>query len=176
MQRPQLEHIIRAAASITEDDEIYVLGSQSILGRYPEAPDDLTGSMEADVAPRNKPQLESLIEGSIGELSPFHVTFGYYADGVDTTALPLPVGWEGRIVLIQNQNTRLAKGLCLEPHDCAASKLIAGREKDIAFVRALLLHKLVDPGLLRERLPCIRNFPDRIREAEAALNRLARKA
>jgi hypothetical protein len=38
MTRTQLEHIIRAAATISEDDEIVVLGSQAILGQFPNAP------------------------------------------------------------------------------------------------------------------------------------------
>ncbi len=128
--------------------------------------------MGADVAPRNKPQLESIIEGSIGELSPFHVTFGYYVDGVDTTALPLPLGWENRVVLIQNENTRFAKGLCLEPHDCAASKLIAGRDKDLVFVSALLRYRLIQIETLRQRLRLVQKCRERIPEAEAAMNRL----
>ena len=43
-------------------------------------------------------------------------------------------------------------GLCLEPHDLAASKLYAGRPKDIDFVRSLLDHGLVDSGILQDRL------------------------
>ena len=39
-------------------------------------------SLEADVYPRHYPERAELIEGSIGELSMFHETFGYYADGV----------------------------------------------------------------------------------------------
>jgi hypothetical protein len=35
--------------------------------------------MEVDIAPREHPELEALIEGTIGELSPFHGTFGYYS-------------------------------------------------------------------------------------------------
>jgi len=31
--RPQLEHLIRAAATIVGDSEIVVIGSQAILGR-----------------------------------------------------------------------------------------------------------------------------------------------
>lgn len=172
MNRAQLEHIIRAAASIAEDDEIYVLGSQSILGAHPGAPEALTVSMEADVAPKNKPELEVIIEGAIGELSPFHATFGYYADGVDVAALPLPPGWRDRVVVIQNQNTRFAKGLCLEPHDCAASKLFAGREKDVAFVAALLRHGFVDAGKLRERLRATDWDRQAVAGAEAILSRL----
>jgi len=35
MTRAQLEHIVRAAGSITDESVILVLGSQSILGRFP---------------------------------------------------------------------------------------------------------------------------------------------
>ena len=54
MTRAQLEHIIRAAASIAEDDEIVVIGSQAILGQFANAPAPLTVSNEADVYPRNR--------------------------------------------------------------------------------------------------------------------------
>jgi len=172
MNRVQLEHVIRASASIAEDDEIYVLGSQSILGAIPDAPEEVTVSAEADVAPKNKPELQEIIEGAIGELSPFHVTFGYYVDGVDPSALPLPTGWQSRVVIVQNENTRFAKGLCLEPHDCAASKLIAGRAKDLGFVAALLRHKLVRADVLRERIHQVQPYQERIPDAVAALERM----
>ncbi len=76
MKRTQLEHIIRAAATIAEDDEIIVIGSQAVLGQFPEAPAELCVSNEADVYPKNKPERWELIDGTIGELSPFHDTFG----------------------------------------------------------------------------------------------------
>ncbi len=34
MRREQLEHVIRAAASITNDDDSVIVGSQAVLGRY----------------------------------------------------------------------------------------------------------------------------------------------
>ena len=70
MKRIDLEHIIRAAGSITQDDEIIIIGSQAILGQYPRAPEALLRSMEADIYPKNKRHLADLVEGSIGELSP----------------------------------------------------------------------------------------------------------
>ena len=70
MTRAQLEHIIRAAASIAEDDEIVVIGSQAILGQFANAPAPLTLSNEADVYPRNRVERAELIDGSIGEGSP----------------------------------------------------------------------------------------------------------
>jgi len=173
MNRAQLEHIIRASAAIAGDDEIYVLGSQSILGAFPAAPPELTVSMEADVAPKNRPEREVLVEGSIGELSPFHTTFGYYADGVETAMLTLPEGWEKRVVIVQNENTRFAKGLCLEPHDCAVSKLFAGREKDLEFVASLLRHGMVNGRLIRERICTVNRNRDKMQHVESLLDRLA---
>jgi hypothetical protein len=45
MKRIDLEHIIRAAGSIADDDEIVVVGSQAILAQFPNAPSDLLRSM-----------------------------------------------------------------------------------------------------------------------------------
>ena len=97
MQRPQLEHIIRAAAGITGATEIVVIGSQALLGQFPDAPAGLLVSIEADVFTFHNPADADLIDGSIGEGSPFHQTFGYYAHGVaEETALPSLVTAGGR--------------------------------------------------------------------------------
>ncbi len=152
MKRNELEHIIRAAAAITDQYEIMIVGSQSILGAVPNAPEALLMSMEADVYPLHQPDLADLIDGAIGELSPFEERFGYYAQGVGPETAVLPQGWETRVVKIQNQNTDLKIGYCLEPHDLAASKLAAGREKDWEFVRTMLLHQLITADVLAHRL------------------------
>src|SRR5258706_13128782 len=46
MTRDQLEHLIRAAAVIADDDTIVVVGSQAILGQFPNAPEPMRVSME----------------------------------------------------------------------------------------------------------------------------------
>ncbi|GAC1352700.1 MAG: hypothetical protein NVSMB1_18170 [Polyangiales bacterium] len=152
MTRAQLEHIIRAAATIADDDEIIVIGSQSILGQFPNAPAAQCVSVVADVYPKNWPDRADLIDGSIGEDSPFHETFGYYAQGVGETTATLPDGWMGRLVLIRNANTRGASAWCLEVHDLLISKYVAGREKDGRFVAAAIAHGLVDRKTLETRL------------------------
>ncbi|WP_133166932.1 hypothetical protein [Solimicrobium silvestre] len=53
MKRQQLEHLLRASGTILGETQFIVIGSQSILGKYPEAPDDLLMSMEADFIPKN---------------------------------------------------------------------------------------------------------------------------
>ena len=56
MQRSELEHLIRASGEIAGDDEIIIIGSQAILGQFPNAPVRLLMSMEADIYPKNDPQ------------------------------------------------------------------------------------------------------------------------
>lgn len=152
MNRAELEHVIRAAAAISGDDEIIVVGSQSILGQFPAAPDELRKSNEADVYPKNKPEMADLIDGSIGELSPFHETYGYYAQGVGPDTAVAPAGWQARMIAVSNANTRGATGWCLEAHDLVLSKYVAGRDKDREFAVAALRHGLVDRGELRRRV------------------------
>ena len=41
MRRIDLEHIIRAAAVVADVEELIIVGSQSILGAYPNAPKEL---------------------------------------------------------------------------------------------------------------------------------------
>ena len=134
MKRSDLEHILRASKAITGETEFVVIGSQAILGPFPDAPRVLRESLEADLYPRFHPHLVAEIEGSLGELSPFHQTFGYHADGVSPSTATLPTGWEQRLIRLSNENTAGAIGWCLEPHDLAFSKLAARREKDFRFV------------------------------------------
>jgi hypothetical protein len=155
MTRSQLEHLIRASADITADDEIVVIGSQAILGQFPDAPAAMRISAEADLFPLNHPDRADLIDGTIGELSPFHETFGYYAHGVAEETATLPAGWQERLVVIQNDNTRGIRGLCLEIHDLLVAKAIAGREKDTAFLDAAAEHAMADPAVLFERLATV---------------------
>ena len=152
MQRTQLEHIIRAAAGITGAQDFVIVGSQAVLGQFPDAPPELLVSSEADLFTLRDPADADLIDGSIGEGSPFHQTFGYYAHGVALETAVLPAGWKERLVPIRGPNTGGGTGLCLEVHDLAASKLVAGREKDLDFVGALLRYKLVRAETVGERL------------------------
>jgi hypothetical protein len=153
MKRSELEHLIRAAGSIANVPEIVVIGSQSILGQFPNAPSSLLVSAEADLFPLNHPELSDLIDGSIGEGSRFHELYGYYAQGVDENTATLPRGWLERLVKISNPNTSGVTGLCLEVHDLAISKYVAGREKDREFTRELAKHGMIrrDILLARER-------------------------
>lgn len=171
MRREQLEHIIRAAADVTDEPAFVVIGSQSILGALPDPPAALLVSIEADIYPRDRPDLADLIEGSLGELSSFHEQFGYYAQGVGPETAVLPEGWQERLVELKGPQTGKGIGFCLDPHDLAVSKLVAMREKDAHFVRVLLEHRLVDVELLIVRIGALQN-PGEQDQARAFLQAL----
>jgi len=152
MTRSQLEHIIRSAAAITNDPDVVVMGSQAVLGQFPGAPAELLLSMEAYIYPRRNPELSELVDRSIGEGSPFRNTYGYFAHGVGPETAAQPSGWDERLVRIENANTSGARGWCLEVHDLAIAKHVAGREKDVDYTAALVRYGMVERDVLLTRL------------------------
>ena len=66
MRRDELERVIRAAAEVT-GDEIVVIGSQAVLSQFPDAPEELLRSLEADVYPKNDPERAIEIDGALGD-------------------------------------------------------------------------------------------------------------
>lgn len=158
MNREQLEHLLRAASDISGERTLLVIGSQSVLGTfdYDELPAVATMSMEADVGFFNDPggQKADHVESLIGEGTSFDQTNGYFIDGVDASTALLPHGWWDRLVDVNVRRLGAdgARGQCLEPHDCALSKLAAGRQKDLDFVGALLDARLIHADVLLERI------------------------
>lgn len=146
MRRHELEHIIRAAAGVTNRYEFIIIGSQSILGALPNAPPECLISMEADIYPQGAEELSDLIDGALGEGSRFHETYGYYAQGVDSRTAVLPKGWEKRLVRVQSQETQGFAGFCLDPVDLFMAKCAANREKDRRFNLALLRGGCIEAG------------------------------
>lgn len=152
MQRSDLEHLIRASGEIAGDNEIIVIGSQAILGQFPNAPVRLLTSMEADIYPKNNPEKADKIDVAIGEGSSFHEVHGYYAQGVGAKTAVLPKGWERRLIAVNNENTGGVTGYCLEVHDLAISKMIAMRTKDLEFVQQLVRHEMIEKKTMLHRL------------------------
>ena len=152
MNREQLEHILRAAGAITGLNEWVIIGSQAILGSVPDAPDEITISEELDLYAPGDEHASDLIDGSIGERSPFHETFGYYAHGVGAETATLPARWRDRAVIIRSESTAGVVGICPDPSDLAVSKLAAWREKDREFIASVLRHGITTSAEIEERL------------------------
>lgn len=174
MKREQFEHTIRAAGAILGADEVLVIGSQAIHASYDGVIPEAQKSIETDIAALedHDGSKADLIDGSIGELSMFQETFGYYAQGVTPKTAILPDGWRGRLVPFKTPSTNGVTALCLEPHDLWISKAVAGRPKDVEFCKALLERNLVNIKTLQARLKKIRNLKPAVRVAVA--NRIVR--
>lgn len=166
MTREQFEHAIRAAGAVLGVTELLVIGSQAVHGSMTgPLPIEATRSVEVDVAVRGDAdgRLADLIDGSIGEASMFHDTFGYYAQGVVESTARLPVGWQARLVPFDTPGTRGVTAWCLELHDLWVSKAVAGREKDREFCHALMRRGVVMADVLESRLETVPSLDARVR-------------
>lgn len=163
MTRDQLEHAIRAACDVSNDNELWIFGSQAILGEFPNAPENLRASIEVDIQPKNRPETIDDIDGGLGELSMFHQTHGFYVHGISIESANLPEGWKQRTIPISDPiGTRGNTGYCIEVHDLAASKLSAFREKDKEFAGLLLIEKMIDKKIFMERIIAL-NIEEQLR-------------
>ena len=171
MTRDQFEHAIRAAGAVLGANDVLVIGSQALHGSVEgDLPVEVARSVEVDVAAMTDAdgRLADLIDGSIGEASMFHNTFGYYARGVVETTAVLPSGWRDRLVRFETPGTSGVVAWCLEPHDLWVSKAIAGRPKDLEFCRALTKLGLVSGDRLRRSLAEVADLDAVVRAAVAS--------
>ena len=144
-------HAVRAAAAVATTDELLVFGSQAILLTHPDAPAALRQSVELDAVPFRHPERWEQIDGSLGEESRFHRTYGYYVHGVGFETASFPTNWETRCVRLPIGDPEVTV-ICPEIHDLAASKLAAGRDKDFDYVAVLIEHEYVGTQKLLRRV------------------------
>jgi hypothetical protein len=174
MKKLHVDHILRAAGEITGERQFIIVGSQALHGKFPDVP-QVVHSAEIDLVAKSTSDRARWLN-AIGHDSPFHESFGYYADPVDETTSKLPKGWKARLVTLPEGDTGGVRGLCLDPHDLAISKYVARRQKDLLFTKELarrgytarrrLLELVKDTPIseeLRERLrdDIARDFPSR---------------
>jgi len=177
----EFHHSIRAACEVLTrqgaSGAIVIMGSQSVLGSFPPLTLDrrLLMSAEVDVMPVAKDEheierLSDFLHGSLGQDSYFQETNGFHVDGISIETAVLPKGWVHRLIPEVDPASG-ATGWCLDPHDLAAAKLIAGRPKDLDFVQVLIDARLVDPAVVDDAIASISD--DR---STAASGRLAKMA
>jgi hypothetical protein len=156
VNRKQFEHVIAAAANVISEDEFVVIGSQAVLGLVATAPASMLISMEADVYPARAPDRAIEVDGALGDGSPFHRQYGYYAHGVGPETAKAPAGWQDRLVPVEvpprPRSRHRPVALCLEIHDLVLSKLVAGRDRDIDYARQAQTHGLLDLDVMRRRV------------------------
>jgi Nucleotidyltransferase of unknown function (DUF6036) len=151
MKKRQVDHVLRSAGRITGEKQFVIVGSQSLHGKYPDLADEIVRSAEVDLIARTDVVRTEWLN-AIGQDSVFHEQFGYYADPVDENTATLPKGWRGRLVNLPPGDTDGVTGLCLDPHDLAIAKYVAGRHKDIVFNHELAARRIVSKERLLELL------------------------
>ena len=139
-----LTRAVRAVARHFKTDTVYLIGSQAILASWPDAPAATRMSVEFDAYPGNAaawgarhPGLEASeeINALFGFGSNFHVTFGFYIDGVDEQTAILPSDWKARAVriVIEDENRKIT-AIAPSVDDLIVAKLARLDEKDKRFI------------------------------------------
>lgn len=114
--------------------------------------------------PRRYPQAWAMLRRQLGSGSRFFDQNGYYLDCTDPGLATLPEGWLERLIPFRTPRTGGVTAWCLEPHDLFGSKLVAWREKDQQFLRAMLKHKLAKPLIVFSRIADLPVSPSRREE------------
>ncbi len=152
MQLRALKHLVEVTKALSHCERVLVLGSSSLLPSFPDLGEQggpLTTTFDADflLEPTGQ-QIANVLTEAIGANSLFESTNGYHADIVhpDITRT-LPPGWENRLIPLEG----FSDVDCLDPYDLAAVKIVVGRDKDLALVRALLALGKIEATRLRQR-------------------------
>ena len=153
-------HAVRAAGNVAEETRVIVFGSNAIIPWLDQKMNFET-SEDIDITffdDENEMKTTN-VDGSLGESSLFHTTFGFWVHGVSINPERFPKGWEERLVRITDEELLEGKtAYVLSPPDLAAVKLAAGRDKDFPFVENLLYYDIVDDDMVRD---CINLLPQR---------------
>lgn len=171
MRRHELKVALKAAARVTRQREFFVIGSQAVHAHCKRAPAEVLLSQECDLYPRINPQVAGLLARELGRNSAFARRHGFYVDVVTPEIASLPREWEKRL-----KRFRVGRitAFCLEIHDLLASKLAAGRLKDLELAGAILKLRLAKISTLRARV--VRMSPASAREqASSSLRSVLRE-
>lgn len=180
--REDLTRAVRAVARHFNTDTVYLIGSQAILASWPDAPPETRMSVEFDAYPGNATAWESdnagleaseEINALFGFGSDFHVTFGFYIDGVDAGTAILPNDWTARAVHIRiPDGAREITVVAPSVDDLIVAKLARLDEKDKRFVAACHRAQPLDGARLRKLIDLAKLDDARKRAAKAFLNSL----
>lgn len=148
MDRPNLEHILRAAGSATGHKTFVVIGSAAIFLWSEDVPFNMAMSREADlfavdVEREAAERISDDLDAILGQASSFDAEFGYYCDGVGEETAIMPADWRERAKTYSSPATGGVTAIVPHPTDLALAKLCAGREKDMDWLASAIGDRLV---------------------------------
>lgn len=173
MTKAELENLLKRAGDVARDRDFFLIGSQSLRATCAAIPRDFPKTIEADLYPRRHPQAWSRLRAELGNKTKFFKRHGYYLDCTDPGLATLPDGWMERLIPFRTPRTGGVTAWCLEPHDLFVSKLVAWREKDQQFLRAMLRHKFSKPATVLRRIDDLPVSPARREDLKELVLELA---
>lgn len=159
MRKSDLFELIAAIRSLAPDELPIIVGSQAVylVTNFP--PEIVRASIECDfLLTGGKKQTRVEINKKLGVFSQFQIEHGFYADALGLGTVVLPTGWHERLQSLEDENGNII-AKAAEIHDIAVSKLIAGREKDFAFLKELFSHGYVSIESFFERVKLVQDMP-----------------
>ena len=154
MEYEQLTKLIKNVVEITNQKNIMLFGSQVLYSKFKTIENEnILKSYEADFTLykyKNRQELEDfvdLVDGSIGELSLYHNTNGFYAEGVSNFNDSFPKNYKNRLMNFQYSNNPNDIVQFMNIKDVSIMKLRRMSPKDHAFLEFCIendLFKLED--------------------------------
>jgi len=151
MRRVVLEELLRELSQIANQQDLVMVGSQTIHAVTDDAPVEVVMSRECDFLLDESDPLTSVIDQGLGPESPRAAEASVWVDAVSSTFPFLPTDWEQRLVSLAG----FPHVRCLEIHDLVLSKLAAGRLKDYELIAVLFDRKLADVAVVRDRIATV---------------------
>lgn len=158
LRREQVAHLVRAAAGITNEGTLVLLGTGAVIAQLKAPPPELTATRKVDLyAPgvSDPAAMSRLVNAAIGEGTPFDDLFGYFAHGAGQDAAILPHDWRLRARPVKLPGAPGITCICPDADDVALGKLCAWQENDRRWLEAAWRVRLLGADALRERAKAI---------------------
>lgn len=159
MKQSEIEEALMSLWVLVKETSPIIIGSQALHGRHPDLADDIMYSREVDVILPNKARMGRWLNEVVGDDTPYAVDRGYYIDHVmPVEGLPIfAAGWEGRLIkkTLSTPDKEPLVASYLSPEDLVICKLGAGREKDLAFVEAIVRRGIVTIEAVQELVEAV---------------------
>ena len=183
--REELAHAVRALCEHFGSKAVVIIGSQGILGHWPNAPRAMRQSLEFDAYPENSEEWERRhpgreaseeVEAHFGYESDFHRAFGFYVDGVDASTAKLPPDWRSRQKIVpvatgERELFAIVPGII----DLVISKLCRLDPKDQDWIEACHAAEPLDIAEVGRLLAMVDVEPEVRHHAEAFLDGLGKR-
>ena len=156
------EHLLKLAEEIRRlapNVIPIIVGSQAVHVITNFVPETVRQSIECDfLFGEGNAEIRRQVNLKLGIFSRFQQENGFYADALGRATVVLPKDWEKRLQNLTDERGETI-AFCVEIHDAAVSKFIAGREKDFQFLKDAFEREFIDFEVFVERLKSIKEMP-----------------